>query len=391
MVRFFRWLLGYVEFAFLGGFIDGFVNDCYQNKINVHSLKKRDKTLYGECLYIDFKRMIEPAEKNGGELTVVKKRGIIFPLMKLKNRWGLFCGALIFVCLISFLSGFIWKVEIVGNSRISSARIISFLEENNIKRGAPWRLVDKNKTENLMLASFEDCAWVHINELGTTARVEINESVLKPKLKSKTAANVKAKKDGFIIKTSVTNGWQVAKAGDSVTKGDLLISGIYESEKKKGNQFAHASGEFIAEVKEKISLTVSRKQTYKSYKDEKTFRKILFFGAEIPLYIIPFETKNADIKAKSEYLSLNSVELPIGIKKINVRNYDIKSRILSDSELEKLLESELEKTLKNDFSNSRIIKKNLKTSLESNQAKISGEIICLEDIAKEVKIKIKKK
>ncbi|MBQ9531967.1 MAG: sporulation protein YqfD [Eubacterium sp.] len=391
MVRFFRWLLGYVKFSFSGGFIDGFVNTCYQNKINVHNLKNKKGTLYGECLARDYRLLHIPARENGGKIRVLKKRGLIFLLMKIRNRWGLFVGALIFVCIVSFLSGFIWNVEIIGNDRISTAEISAFLDENNLKRGANWKSVDKDKIENLMMASFDDCAWVHINELNTTARVEINETVKKPKITSKKPANLKAKKDGLIVKASVTNGWQVAKVGDSVTEGDLLISGIYDSETKKGNQFAHASGEYIAEVKEKLNMIVSRKQSYKAYKEERTFKKLSFFGLEIPLYLSPYQKQNSELTYQSDYLILNSNELPIGIETIKERRYELKTKTLSDSELNSLVKAEIEKKLSEDFSDCEIIKKKIDVSLGADEAVVKGELLCLENIGKEVKIKIKNK
>ena len=392
MVRLFRWLLGYVCFSFCGGFNDGFINRCYEKRINVNNLKTDKGDLYGECLAREYSKLRPIAKSSGGRLKIVKKKGIVFPLLKLKNRWGLFAGAVLFILITSFLSGFIWNVEIVGNERISSEKIAAFLEENGIKRGESWRNIDKNKTENLMMASFEDIAWVHINELGTTARVEINETKSKPKIvNSKQISNIKAKKDGFIVKASVTSGWAEKKVGDSVTKGDLLISGVYESEKKKGNQFAHASGEYIAEVKEPFSLTVARKQSYREYKETRSFKKLGFFGLKIPLYLVPFEKKNSELTVSSDYLKLNNNELPIGIITVKEKRYTVKSRLLSDSELQKLTESEIQKKLNEDFSDYEIIRENINITLGADDASAQGETICLEDIGEEVPIKIKKK
>ncbi len=391
MVSFFRWLLGYVKFSFTGGFYDGFVDECFQSKINVKNLKQKKGVLYGECLAREYNRLHIPARENGGKIRVLKKRGLPFFLLKIRNRWGLFAGALVFVLTVSFLSGFIWNVEIIGNERIKTNEIISFLEDNGLRRGAFFESIDKDKIENLIMASFDDCAWVHINEVGTTARIEINETVKKPGVTSKKPANLKAEKDGLIVKTSVTNGWQVAKVGDSVTKGDLLISGIYDSEKKKGNQFAHASGEYIAEVKEEISLTIARKQSYKDYKEERLFRRLSFFGLEIPLYIFPYEEKNSEITKTGEYLKLNSNEIPIGIITVKEKRFEIKSRQLSDNELGELAENEIKKKLEEDFSDCEIIKKDVDIALGAEEASVKGEIICLEDIGKEVEIKIRNK
>ena len=391
MVKLARWIIGFVAFAFSGGFIDGFVNQCYEERINVHALRERGGVLYGECLARDYLSLHHIARKNGGKLKIQKKSGAVFGLLKIRSRYGLITGGVIFICLLCFLSGFIWNVEITGNEKITNEELTSFLEENGVCVGELWKNVDKDKTENLIMASFDDCAWVHINESGTTARVEIREAAPKPDVREKTAANVKAKKDGLIVKTSVESGWGVAKKGDSVTKGDLLISGIYESEKKKGNQFAHASGEYIAEVKEKLSLTVARKQSYKAYKKERVFRKISFYGAEIPLYLLPYEKENSELEISCDNLSLNSNVLPIGLLTIKERRFDIRTKTLSDAKLKKLTESEIEKKLKEEFSDCEIIKRKLDVSLNSDEATVKGELICLEDIGEVVEIKIKNK
>ena len=392
MVKIIWWILGYVKFVFTGGFNDGFINNCFEKKLNIQNLKEESGDLNGECLANQYIKLHSIARKNGGRIKIVKKRGLVFPFLKLKNRWGLFIGAILFIYIISFLSGFIWNVEIKGTKRINDSEILSFLEENNVKRGASWRSVDKNKTENLMMAAFDDIAWVHINEIGTRAVVEINETVKKPKnITSKKPANLKAKKDGLIVKASVTSGWAEAKVGDSVTKGDLLISGIYESEQKKGNQFAHASGEYIAEVKESFSLTVSRKQSYKEYGEERVYKKLSFFGINIPLYFISYDKKNSEITTNAEYIKINGNELPIGIITVKHRKYAVKTKILSDRELTLLLNGQIEKKLKEDFSDYEIIKKEIKTSLGVNEAVAKGRIICLENIGEEVIIKIKYK
>lgn len=392
MIRIIRWFLGYVKFQFTNGFIDGFVNDCFENGVNVHSLKRNENILYGECSVKVYPRLHKIALKNGGKTRIIKKRGIIFPFLKLRNRWGIFAGALAFVCLVSFLSGFIWNIEITGNEKISTKEISSFLEENGFCRGAYWKNIEKDRLENLIMASFDDCAWVHINEIGTTARVEINETVEKPDKKSKkTITNLKAVKDGIIVKATVYNGWGVARVGDSVVKGDLLVSGIYESENKKTNFFAHASGEYIAEVKEKFSLTVSRKQSRKAYGQEKKYKKINFFGLTIPLYIVPPAKQNCEITESVDYAKLNKKELPIGITTVIARSYMPQTEMLSDKELVKLTEQEIEKKLGEDFGSAEIIKKDIDISLESGEAVAKGTVTCLENIGKEVKIKINKK
>lgn len=390
MVKLLRWLWGFVSFSFSNGFIDGFVNDCYEQGINVQSLRREDTVLYGMCSAKNYKLLHSIAHKNAGVIRITKKHGLLFPLLKLKNRLGLFAGVLLFVVIINFLGGFVWNIQITGNSKISSEDISALLSSNGFHVGSYWKSADKDVLENLILAGFDDCAWVHINQLGSLARVEIKEAAAKPKIvKSKGYANVKAKKDGIIVQTVVYTGWRAVNSGDSVTKGDLLISGIYENEKKKKNYFAHASGICLAQVNEDFHLTVSRQQHEKNYLPEKKYKTVLFFGIKIPLYIGKINRQNTDFEQKTVYVKLNNKELPIGIAYDIAKPYVIATKVLNDRELNALAQDEISKKIKTDFPGVQILSKKSDIALDSENAKVSVKLVCIEDIAQESKIDIK--
>ena len=391
MVSLVRWIIGFVSFRFDGGFADGFINECYALGEPVRNLTFDGGTLFGKCPASHYLAISRIAKRHGGRLKIVGKSGVIFPLLKIKNRLGLFVGAVVFAVLLSFLSGFVWNVEIVGNSRMSENEIVDFLSQNGLSRGVYWDNVEKDRIENLMMASFDDCAWVHINELGTTARVEINETKVKPRVENnKGFANLRATEDGLIVKATVYDGWAAAKVGDSVTKGDLLISGVYDSEKKKGNQFAHARGEYIAQVKTPFELVVSREQSYKSYTQTAEYKTVLFFGLRLPLYLGVKNTSSADVSVSNEYLKINGNDIPIGVETVTVKRYVVEKRELSDRELTALCKKETDKKIQSDFSDCKVIKKQLDVSLESDKARAKGKIICLKNIGREVPVKIKR-
>ena len=389
MVKILRWLIGYVSFTFINGFNEGFINDCYKSRYNIHNIKTENGVLYGECPAALYPHLRKLAKNNGGRLKTVKKHGLIFILSKIKNRWGIFLGAVIGIALISFITGFVWNIDVIGNNKISEETLRSFMQENGFFEGTRLKQPDKDRIENLLMAGFEDIAWAHINVDGTYARLEINESVRKPKLtKIKRYANLKAKKDGVIVKANVQNGWQKAKKGDAVTKGDMLISGVYSGEKGV-TLFTHAKGEYLAEVKEKFSLTVNRNQSRKRYISETVRKSILFFGLEIPLYIGK-TPKNSDITYDYRYIILNNKKLPVGIKISTAKTYITETNTLSDRELTELTEKEIKAKMKDDFGKYEIINKKINTELSVSSAVAKGYVICLEDIGKEVRIKIKK-
>ena len=392
MVRLLRWLLGFVSFKFEGGFADGFVNSCFENKISVNNIRRSGNTVFAECYAGVYPRLKAPARANGGKLRVIKKRGILFPLLKVKNRLGLFSGAVGFVLILCFLSGFIWDVEIKGNERIPDSEIYALLEDNGLFCGAYRKGVDKDVIENLMMATFDDCAWAHINEFGTKAVVEINETKNKPKTYTrKGVANLKATKDGLIVKADVYDGWAVRKVGDSVTEGDLLISGVYESEKKKGNQFAYARGEYIAQVKEEFTVFVSRIQRSKSYTYTQHKKSLYFFGLKIPLYIGRLDNKNTDINIYTDYITIKSNKIPIGIIDTELKHYVVSENTLSDKELTALCKSEIKNRIKTDLAHAQVLSQKSDIDLRDNGAKAKCTVLCLENIGRSVKIKVNRK
>ena len=48
LIKIINLLLGFVDFTFSGGFADGFINDCYNQKINVKNtfIRIADKFFY---------------------------------------------------------------------------------------------------------------------------------------------------------------------------------------------------------------------------------------------------------------------------------------------------------------------------------------------------------
>lgn len=385
MIKLIRWLFGYVEFAFTKGFFEGFINDCFEQKINIHDIKRNEDCISAVCLAREYKRLRSVAKKNGGTVKIIKRHGIAFPLSRLAGRSGIIAGFLAFIIIFNALSGCVWSIEITGNKSIKTAQLGDFLQENGLYEGRRWDDISTSTIENLVLAKYDECAFVHINRFGSKAVVEIDEGVLNPKPdNAKGRANLKATKDGIITYTNIKRGWDIVKIGSAVTKGDLLASGVYESELNKTNLFTHASGVVIARVEEPIDLTIARKQAEKLFTTEELKKSLIFFGIKIPLYIGKTKTQSCETEEEIELLKLNKCDLPIGISTKHYRYYVKNERELSDKELTKLTKQEIEKELKSEFADCEIIDKSIEIQLSSNCATAKGTVTVLENIAEEV-------
>ena len=387
LIKLFRWLLGYVQFSFTGGFAEKFINDCRSKNIYIKNIIKTEHGISAQISPKGYFQLHKIAYACGGRVRVTKKKGLPFLLMPLKNRWGIFCGALAAVMLVSFLSGFIWNITVIGDSRLTDAQIIDYLAQNGFKVGARWAEVDKENLEFGVMADFDDIAWISINKLGCLAQVEINETVEKPPIVSEDITNVKAKKDGVIVHITALGGWQTAQEGDAVSAGDLLISGVNESEVDERNHYAHAHGTALAKTNHRIEINVSRRQREKHYSHKRNYKYLYFFGLKLPLFVVR-EKGDADISTENECFVLNGFRLPIGKITQCYDYYTVDEILLGDDELQTLAYQELERRKAQELAGCEILNENIGTQTGENSCLITADYILLEDIAEESKITI---
>lgn len=384
LVKIARWLLGYVLFEFKNGFSTPFINECYQRNLNIREVIITDNYITGKCHSKDYKAIKKIARNHGGEISIKSKCGLPFLLYPLKNRIGFSVGIVLFIIIINTLSGFVWNIQIVGNNEIECKQIIDFLEEQNFGTGTLWKSADKNKIEDTMMATFDNLAWVHINAIGTTAKIELQEAEPKPVIEDTTITNLTATKDGEIIYAMVRDGWQLAFVGDSVTKGETLVAGMNDVEKKKENFYTHASGDFVAKVQEPIKLTVSREQVRKAYSKEKSYKAITFFSIYFPLYFGKIQQINTEIQREAKYIKIKDNAIPIGIITTTAKPYTIYTKSLSDKELTDLTTKLVNQKLVATYKKENIISKDFSISLYSDNAVAKGKAQVIENIGKEV-------
>ena len=385
LIRFFRWLFGYVKFTYSGGFKEDFINDCYRSGINLKNLCRRGDILLAETGIKTYKRLHRFAFAHGGKVKIIKRKGLPFLLSPLNNRWGLFAGTVFFVFFISFMGGFVWNITVTGNNRVTEVKIVDYLAQNGFSVGTQWSSVDKEQLEISIMAYFEDVAWISINKMGSTASIEIDETVNKPEMTENNVTNVKASQDGVIVRITVNSGWAEVREGDAVTAGDLLISGIRESEIDEKNHYAHAKGTVLAQVESTVTLNVSRRQTEKSYTYDKIYKTLYLFGLEIPLYLKKDEG-TADESTEKEYLVMNSYRLPVGIITDTAKYYNSQTILLSDGELETLARAELEKRKNGELGELELISENVSVQMNEDDCNITGKYSYIKDIGVEAEI-----
>lgn len=231
-----------------------------------------------------WRRLSYAASWCGIALCCCAEHGLPRRIAPYRHRTGLILGA-IFFCAILVLSGkFVWRIEVIGTEKYRSADVIEELSAQGFGIGTYIPRVEVNSLQNRLLLYSDRFAWLSINLIGTTARVEVVEQKDREMPTNDNApANLIAAADGQIVQFSLQDGWTAVGIGDVVRAGDLLVSGIGER-KDGGTQLVCAQGAVYAQVMHELSVEIPLTYDRKNYGKEKiTEKSIIFFGKEIKL------------------------------------------------------------------------------------------------------------
>lgn len=315
MIYFFRWIFGYVDFNFIGGFCENFLTECFDMGIEIRDICKTENGFRAVCKASAYKKLHRIAYRHGGVVRIDKKHGLPFIAYPLKNRMGLMAGVFAFVLIVSLLNSFVWKVEVEGNNTVSDTSVCSFLELNDFKPGTMWSSVSRDHLALAMMGEFDEISWVHINRDGAVAIVEINE---------KTSAPDEADED-------------------------LL----------QGNKVLRKELETVA-YRNQLDIAVKSKRVYK---------KLNFFGIEIPLY---FHYKKGDISSSSvDFLEIKGVSIPISIESIEESYVETKEKRLNDKQLKELAKKKLNILVEKELEDFEIINKTEKFKMDDDKCTLS--------------------
>lgn len=341
MLWLWRYLLGYLAIRISGENCEQILNRASANGISIWNLHYKAGNICGNISIRNFFKLYDIKKGIRCKISIIKKYGLIFRLKKHKNRTGLIVGAATFLLILLFLSNFVWIIKIEGNHKLSTKEIISSCKKIGIYEGILKKKVNSKYDAQRLQLTQEGIAWCSFNLEGSVLTVNISEATDSDKQERYTHSNLKANIAGKIKKIDVTSGDVLVKVGDTVSKGDLLVSGVVQN--MSSTLFVHSDGEIIAETTRVFSAEGEYVQMYNAEigKDIKRYT-IGFFGINIPLYLGNIKQQNNYTK---EIKNLKLFDNPIPIK-IACEEYKLteESTIIYDKKtLEEMLYNDIKK------------------------------------------------
>lgn len=315
-----------------------------------------------------------------------KQYGLLSFVSKNRHRVGILVGFFILIFALWYSQNIIWRIDIKGNHKVEREEIITALEKEGIYLGRYIPSINYDTTHNRFLMNNKDFSWISVNINGNIACVNVREAEF-PRVEGNVNkyANIVANQDGQIALISVKEGEKQISIGDSVKKGDLLISGIIDS-KSEGVRLTCAKGEVYAFVNKEIFVKIPLKSEEKTYTGKVYTEKTVYFYKK---YIKLFKKHSNydrfyDTIEETRQISLfGKIPLPIKVKQVRYYEYEIidiqhtKEQGIDKAFVE--LRSKLDISLKN----AELLSKEIKIDYDEENVYLECDIYCLENIAEE--------
>lgn len=240
-------MVNYFWIEIKGKNIKRFISQIVKQKINIHDLKYKEKSVLLKVSYDDYKKI--KSIKTTYEINIVKiagKKKIIDIFKKYQTSLLIFIISIFFVIL---LSNIVFSVTIETNNKGLKEIINKDLKKENITIYSLKKSYNKLNeiSNNIKNNNLDKIEWIEISQKGVKTNVKIIERITESEKESRKYKDIVAEKNGYIRQIYSRKGQLLKNIDDYVKKGEVIISGnIFRNEKVVSK--VKASGKVYAEV-----------------------------------------------------------------------------------------------------------------------------------------------
>lgn len=233
MAKFYDYLRGYVTLEFCGASPGWALNRLSEAKIAFWDIQWMDAlTVQVKVFRGKEQEACRLAELAMCDSRILGSFGIFKVTSNLLHRPVLL--AMLFVCLTSILilPCFVFFFDVEGNETVPEELILRELENAGVSVGTYGPNIYPRRVKDHMIEALPKLQWVTVMQRGCRAAVIVREREDVPETQTKKGlANVIAAQGGVITQQSVFTGQAQYQIGDTVSKGDILVSGIVDLER----------------------------------------------------------------------------------------------------------------------------------------------------------------
>jgi len=281
LLRLWNYIRGYVIILVEGYFLEKFINICAHRQIYLWDIRRQKSGVMALKVSIKGFKMIRPvARKAGCRVRIARKRGLPFVFNKYRRRKTFVIGAVFFILIFYVMTSFIWAIEITGNKNLETEYLAEKLASMGIRPGALKFNINTEKIVNDMMLDIEELSWISVTVKGTKVKVQLVEKTKPPELVHKDEpCNIVALKDGVVKSIIVKDGQEMVKVGDTVTKGQVLISGEVKIKNEENRtRLVHAIGSVKARTwyEEKCPVVTKVTEKVRTGREKNNYSLVIF-------------------------------------------------------------------------------------------------------------------
>ncbi len=379
-----RFLHGYVLIRVSGFSPERFLNLCSSRGILVWDIASCGAGYEMKMSIRGFRQIRPLVRKTKTKIMVREKHGLPFFIFRNRKRKVFFAGMAFCAAALWFLSLFIWDIRVDGGVSYTQDLIVGYLREQGIVHGMRKSQVDCGEIQALIRNDYPRVTWASASIQGTRLLIEIKEDTVAgemPEAGEEEPADLVAPASGVISEMIVRKGTPVKRQGDTVEKGEALISGridlVNDSKEVYAYEYCRADGDVDIVWEMPYACTVSRAYEEKVYTGrERNGFFIRWLSKSLSLNPqteggLPWDTLTQEVQWKL----LDNFYLPIYTGTILHREYQLRESAYSDQELAALLGSRMEEDFEDlEKKGVQIIENNVKIQLGSSSGTASGTL-----------------
>lgn len=388
-IRIIHFLLGYVRVQATGGSPERFLTWASRAGVNLWGIRRREGVLVFCVRARRFKRLRPAVRRSHVRLEILRRRGVPFWFHRYRRRHGILVGLVVFLAVIWFFSGFVWTVNIEGNKNVPTQDISEVLTELGMKPGTYRLFLNVREIEEQTLMRLPDLSWISINMRGSSAVVSVRERVYPNELVPyNVPCNILASQTGQIVKLETYEGMPLVRQGDTVKKGDVVVSGVIE-EKSGALRYAHARAQVLARTPRTLKETVPLKKSVAAFTGKNVSRRELYLlGLNIPLHFGPEPQGSFARTVTDAPAVLFGMQLPVGVRTTEFKEFRTQTVTLTSAQAEQAARAQLTKDEAAEFSGDKVESRAYTVQRSPASVTVTGRYSCVGEIGYEAEVKI---
>ena len=332
---------GFVRVSVKGQQCQRFVNLCRGREMDLKRIIRTGETELQLTMKVaDFLQISPLRRKTGVHIHILKKRGPLFFLLFCKRRKMIPAGFLAVFCLLFFLSGRVWNVEIRGNILNPTPQLMSFLKEQGVCFGVSRKKISCSALAASLRREFPEITWVSAGFSGTGLRFEIREGTAGEKAEpEERSCSLFSTLDGVIDSIVTRQGTPLVRAGDEIKKGQELVSGIVDITDDSQEVIRYAYVQADADIY--IRHTIAYYDTFPLDIEKKVWsgkkKTTIFFqlGSSFLDLSSPLQQNEDRLICRESLFSAGIFQVPLSLGIITTNRFELRKERLTEDAAKK--------------------------------------------------------